>query len=104
MGVPVITLPGYTFAGRHAATHLSNVGLTDWLAQSPEHYIALAIKWSRQLDELAKLRAELRERVANSALCDAAGFARNLEDVLRKIWQRWCQENQSLAQEETNAE
>ena len=33
MGVPVITLPGRTFAGRHSLTHLANAGLSELLVR-----------------------------------------------------------------------
>ena len=42
MGVPVITLPGKAFAHRHAASHLHNAGLADWVADTPEKYLAIA--------------------------------------------------------------
>ena len=35
MGVPVVTCPGETFASRHSLSHLSNVGLTETIAQRP---------------------------------------------------------------------
>lgn len=92
MGVPVITLPGETFAGRHGATHLYNAGLPDWIAHSEDDYVALAVKWANDLDGLAKLRAGLREQVKNSPLCDGPRFARNFEDALRFMWKDWCDE------------
>ena len=33
MGVPTVTLPGEIFASRHSMSHLSNVGLVDWVAR-----------------------------------------------------------------------
>lgn len=86
MGVPVITWPGPTFAGRHAATHLSNVGLTDWIVDSDDAYVDLAASWARRLTELAALRKGLRARVAASPLCDGPRFARHLEAAFRHMW------------------
>jgi predicted O-linked N-acetylglucosamine transferase (SPINDLY family) len=90
MGVPVITLPGWTFAGKHAASHLSTAGLEDWVAKSAEDYVAIAQKWSKDLDGLSKLRQGLREQMAASPLVDGARFARNLETALQHMWQDWC--------------
>ena len=40
MGVPVVTCPGETFAGRHSLSHLSNVGLTETVAGDAHEYVA----------------------------------------------------------------
>jgi len=85
MGVPVLTLPGPTFAGRHSASHLTNVGLAEWIVDSPESYIETAASWAGDLDALAALRAGLRDRSRKSPLCDGPRFARNLEIALRRI-------------------
>ena len=95
MGVPVVTLPGETFAGRHAATHLYNAGLPDWIAKDEQDYIDIAEKWANDLEGLAELRAGLREQVANSPLTDGPRFARNLEKALRFMWEDWCDEKQA---------
>ena len=78
MGVPVITLPGKTFAGRHSLSHLSNVGLTETVARDVADYVELAVRLARDLPRLAKWRAELRGQVASSPLCDGPRFAANL--------------------------
>lgn len=92
MGAPVIALPGETFAGRHAATHLYNAGYEDWIAKDEDDYVAIAVKWANDLEGLSKLRAEMRERVRASPLCDGPRFARNFESALRFMWKDWCDE------------
>lgn len=92
MGVPVITMPGETFAARHAASHIYNVGLQDWIVGDKQDYVDFAVSWMDRLDELATLRATLRSQVLNSPLCDAARFAQNLESALRTMWKKWCSE------------
>ena len=61
MGVPVITLAGRTAVGRGGVSILSNVGLTELIAQTPEQYVAIAV-------ELAGDRARL---AALAAACDS---------------------------------
>jgi predicted O-linked N-acetylglucosamine transferase (SPINDLY family) len=90
MGVPVLTCPGETFAGRHSLTHLSNLGLTQTIARDLDAYIALAVSLAADLAGLAALRAGLRERMASSALCDGRRFAANLMQLLRGVWREWC--------------
>lgn len=92
MGAPVIALPGETFAGRHAATHLYHAGLEDWIAKDEDDYVAIAVKWANDLEGLAQLRAGLREQVRASPLCDGPRFARNFENALRFMWKDWCDE------------
>ncbi|MCK9917170.1 tetratricopeptide repeat protein [Microbacteriaceae bacterium K1510] len=90
MGVPVVTLVGDTFAGRHSASHLTAAGLLQFCTTTPDDYVAKAVDWSQRRDELAALRGTLRERVAASPLCDAPRFAQNLAAELTRLWSDWC--------------
>nr|WP_242482030.1 glycosyltransferase [Paracraurococcus ruber] len=90
MGVPVLTLAGDSFCGRHALSHLSNVGLPDWAVTDAEAYVAAAIARASDLPALAALRAGLRDRVAASPLTDAAHFGPALAQALRRAWGEWC--------------
>ena len=86
MGVPVVTLAGVTFAGRHSTSHLSNVGLSDWVAADTGAYVAMAVARARDLTDLAGLRAGLRGRMAASPLCDGPRFGRALGEALQRAW------------------
>ncbi len=90
MGVPTITLPGEIFASRHSASHLSNVGLADWVADDLDGYVDMALARAADPQALAALRAGLRSRVKASPLCDAPRFGRNLGAALRHAWREWC--------------
>jgi protein O-GlcNAc transferase len=90
MGVPTVTLPGEIFASRHSASHLSNVGLADWVATDLDLYIDLALARAADPAALATLRAGLRSRVKASPLCDAPRFGRHLGAALRHAWRDRC--------------
>ena len=87
MGVPVVTCPGETFAGRHSLSHLSSMGLTETIARDLDEYVELAVSLAGDLPRLAALRAGLRQRMADSPLCDGKRFASNLASVLHEMWE-----------------
>ena len=90
MGVPVVTLAGRTGVGRGGVSILSNVGVPELIANSVEQYVEIARSLAGDLARLAQLRATLRGRMRESALMDAAGFARDVEAAYRQMWRQWC--------------
>ena len=90
MGVPVLTRAGEIFAARHSVTHLANVGLPEWIAETDADYIAKAIHMAADISALNKLRTGLRRRVAASPLCNAPRFGAALGSALRRIWVDYC--------------
>jgi protein O-GlcNAc transferase len=91
MGVPVVALRGDRHASRVGASLLTQIGLTDLIADSVEAYVETAIALAGDPARLADLRHSLRPRMAASPLCDATGFARKIEQAYRTMWQRWCE-------------
>jgi len=95
MGVPVITLAGTLHAGRVGVSLLSQLGLQELVAESPQDYLRLARQLAEDLDRLETLRGGLRARMARSSLCDASAFARKVEAAYRVMWQKWCSRQQA---------
>jgi protein O-GlcNAc transferase len=95
MGVPVVTWPGRTISSRLAAANLTALGLTDFIATDPETYARLAVAKAKNLDALARLRASLRQRVADSSFGDSIRYAHAVEAAYREMWQRWCADAKS---------
>jgi predicted O-linked N-acetylglucosamine transferase (SPINDLY family) len=91
MGVPVITLAGRAHVSRVGHSILTNLGLSDFIARSPEQYVLIAVRLAGELDYLNTLRAELRQRMSTSPLMDAPRFTRHLEAAYREMWRRWCE-------------
>jgi predicted O-linked N-acetylglucosamine transferase (SPINDLY family) len=90
MGVPVVTLAGDHFVSRMGVSHLSSVGLTELVAESPDDYVRTAIDLARDVARLGALRASLRPRMEASPLCDAGRFVRAVESRYRQMWRKWC--------------
>ncbi len=90
MGVPVVTLPGKSFCGRHSASHLSVAGLPELIAKSPEEFVEIARDLANDRDRLAGLRNSMRDRMRASPLLDGKAYTHHLEAAYRKTWQTWC--------------
>jgi len=87
MGVPVITWPAPTFAGRHSASHLHAMGLPELIADSAEGYIGRAVTLARNTAVLTEYRSKLRARMLASPLCDQATFSKSLANGLEALWE-----------------
>ena len=90
MGVPVVTLTGQSFAGRHATSYLSTVGLADLVANTPEHYAAIALKLAAAPGQLDTLRQGMRARMQASPLMNYDSYARDFLAAMRHIWAGYC--------------
>jgi predicted O-linked N-acetylglucosamine transferase (SPINDLY family) len=85
MGVPVITLAGQAHMGRVGISFLTAVGLEELVASDANDYAAKAVEFALDVPRLRMLRSELRTRMQNSPLTDAAGYARAIEQVYQAL-------------------
>ncbi|RKR06111.1 putative O-linked N-acetylglucosamine transferase (SPINDLY family) [Kushneria sinocarnis] len=97
MGVPVVTLPGPTFAGRHSATHLINAGMPELVTSSWEEYRQRVVELASDIPNLSVIRACLRQFLIQSPVCDAEKFGKHFSTAMRAIWQRYCEGNKATA-------
>lgn len=91
MGVPVVTMPGPTFAGRHSATHLTNAGMPELVTNSWDEYRQRIIGLASDLQSLSTIRTHLRDILLQSPVCDGPNFAKHFTAAMRAIWQRYCE-------------
>jgi protein O-GlcNAc transferase len=90
MGVPVVTIVGQTVVGRAGLSQLTNLGLTELIANTGDDFVRIATELAGDLRRLSDLRATLRRRMERSPLMNAPRFARNIEAAYRTMWHRWC--------------
>ena len=88
MGVPVLTVTGSDYRSRQGASILTNLGLAEFVADSPEKMVELAASWADQRAGLADLRGSLREMLKESPLTDAPRYVRHLEAAFREVWKQ----------------
>ena len=89
MGVPFITLRGDRFVSHVGESIVRNIGLAEWIAGDEEEYVVKAQSHAADLENLAKLRAGLRQQVLASPLYDGPRFARNFEEAVWGMWERF---------------
>ena len=88
MGVPVVTVAGNRALARGGVSLLSNVGLTEWIADSPQTIVDVVKARMADPQGLAQLRAELPARMRASPLMDGPRFTRDLEALYLRAWEQ----------------
>jgi predicted O-linked N-acetylglucosamine transferase (SPINDLY family) len=91
MGVPVVTLVGRTIVGRAGLSQMSNLGLQELVAETPEQYVTVAAQLASDIPRLSDLHHALRSRMQASPLTDKAKFAASIEGAYRFMWRKWCE-------------
>jgi predicted O-linked N-acetylglucosamine transferase (SPINDLY family) len=87
-GIPTITLSAETMVGKQGVAIMKAVGLEEFVAYSPEEYVALAVKWSKSPEALARIRAGYRSGSRGKVTNARPAFY--LEAALREAWRRFC--------------
>ncbi|WP_316224847.1 MULTISPECIES: tetratricopeptide repeat protein [unclassified Bradyrhizobium] len=90
MGVPVITKLGMTPSARAGGAIVKAIGLHEWVAEDDAGYLAIARHHVANPAGLAKLRAELPQRIATSAAGNVELYTRKVEEGYRSFWRRYC--------------
>lgn len=87
-GVPVVTCPGNSFAGRVAASALLADGLPELVTESLSAYEELARGLACDPVKATALRAKVERHREASPLFDTARFTRHIESAYATMWQR----------------
>ena len=87
-GVPVVTRSGEAFAARMAGSLLHAIGMPELIANTPEEYVALAVRLGRDPAFLAATKATLAANRATKPLFDTDRFRRHIEAAYLAMWER----------------
>lgn len=89
MGLPLVTLEGARFSSRMSTSILTYLGRTDWVANSQQAYLDIAIELASNVEELNTRRLAQRALVERSPLMNEAAFSRLFGDGIRSMWLAW---------------
>lgn len=85
MGIPILSLPGKSFASRVGASLLTALDLSELIATDSKAYVATATRLANDRTALAALKARVAERILTITVFDPAAFARTLEAAFEKM-------------------
>ena len=86
MGVPVLTLPGRSFASRICASLVTAAGLDDMVVATPDQYVAQAVAFGLDRDRLAAVRQRLVANRDRCLLFDTPRLVSHLEGLYGAMW------------------
>jgi protein O-GlcNAc transferase len=98
-GVPTVTLATAEWRGRITAAIMTDAGLEDFIVTSPDAYIERARHYVQHPEQLARIRASIRQRLMDSGSghFNIPRFTRDLEAAYRSMWHRWLERDAAHA-------
>lgn len=85
MGTPLVALRGDWIGGRLTSAMLSALGRPQWIADEPDQFVEIARSLAADPAGLRQLRAELRDQVLRSPLCNGGQMANVFDAELRRM-------------------
>lgn len=85
MGIPILSLPGKSFASRVGASLLTALGLPELIAADSKAYVATATRLANDRTALSALKTRVSEAIRTSPVFDPTAFARSLEAAFEKM-------------------
>lgn len=86
MGVPIVTIPGRTFASKVCAGLVTAAGLPELVCKTPAEYADLAIALGNDPARVAAMRKKLDEGRETSLLFDTPKLVSHLEQLFGVMW------------------
>ncbi|MCL6707223.1 hypothetical protein M8R20_09455 [Pseudomonas sp. R2.Fl] len=80
-GLPVLTMPGKSFASRFCTSIVAAAGVPELICTSPEDYVARAIAFEKDRKSLTAVRDSIARQRETSVLRDIPALARRLEEI-----------------------
>lgn len=81
MGVPVVTVPGRSFASRVCASLVTAAGIPEMICRDGDDYVAKAVALATDKAQLAALKDRLNAGRASCRLFDTPALVRDLEGL-----------------------
>lgn len=89
MGVPLVSLEGHSSPSRMSTDALTYLGRTEWLAKTPQEYLAIALDLACNVEQLNAFRLSFRDEVERSPLMRDDIVCHHFAAALRTMWLRW---------------
>lgn len=102
MGLPIVALDAERGVDASTARILQGLGWHDWVTGGEDAYVQRALGFMDDPGELARLRAQARDRLGASVLMDYAARTAELEKAFRLMWLNYLRgdrRNASAAQD-----
>tara|TARA_Y100000992_G_scaffold254025_1_gene186809 strand:- start:81 stop:1748 length:1668 start_codon:yes stop_codon:yes gene_type:complete len=85
MGVPVLTIIGNTFTSRYGYSINKNLNLNNFIAKDKNDFLDKALEITSNIDELEKIRNNLRNIALKSSLFNTNKFNNDFVNLVRQI-------------------
>ena len=85
-GVPLLTLPGRSFASRVCGSLVKAAGMEELICATPEAYVNLAIELANDPQRLAALRQKLKANRDTCTLFNTPLLVEKLEGLYAEMW------------------
>jgi predicted O-linked N-acetylglucosamine transferase (SPINDLY family) len=86
MGVPVVTRAGDRHMSRVGVSLLTAAQHPEWIANSAEEYVRIAVNLASDVNQRTALRGNLRSDLQRGPLLDYAGQTAKFSEALQDCW------------------